>query len=105
MARRAQSPRPGRLAIWGRQHPLSVAGLGGPFDRSPKSLLPFTVVSTYICSVSLLTMVINGAWNNRCGPGGSARRLHQFRRSTRRYPSWDDPRHGSMGAKQARHAW
>jgi hypothetical protein len=28
--------------------------------------------------VSLLTMVINGAWNNRCGPGGSARRLHQI---------------------------
>jgi hypothetical protein len=23
-------------------------------------------------------MVINGTWNNRCGPGGSTRRLHQI---------------------------
>jgi hypothetical protein len=39
--------------------------------------LPFAPPSPYIRTVSLLTMVINGAWNNRCGPGGSARRLHQ----------------------------
>ena len=25
-------------------------------------------------------MAINGAWNNRCGPGGSTRRLHHHRR-------------------------
>src|SRR3954467_4988880 len=40
----------------------------------------------YIVSVRLRTMVINGAWNNRCGPGGSARRLHQFPRLVR----WDN---------------
>ncbi|MEA2771081.1 MAG: hypothetical protein QOD93_4043 [Acetobacteraceae bacterium] len=32
------------------------------------------------CAVSLLTMAINDAWNNRCGPGGSARRLHHSSR-------------------------
>ncbi len=26
----------------------------------------------------LPAMAINGAWNNRCGPGGSTRRLHQI---------------------------
>ena len=29
----------------------------------------------------LADLVINGAWNNRCGPGGSARRLHHSSRS------------------------
>ena len=32
----------------------------------------------YINLVSLLTMAINGAWNKRCGPGGSTRRLHHI---------------------------
>ena len=29
-----------------------------------------------MASAGLPAMAINGAWNNRCGPGGSARRLH-----------------------------
>ncbi|ASV62520.1 hypothetical protein GbCGDNIH6_10012 [Granulibacter bethesdensis] len=32
----------------------------------------------YIEGVSSLTMVINGEWNKRSGPGGGTRRLHHI---------------------------
>jgi len=32
----------------------------------------------YIGFVASATMALNLLWNNRCGPGGSTRRLHQF---------------------------
>ena len=31
----------------------------------------------YMSGVGQPTMAINDAWNKRCGPGGSTRRLHQ----------------------------
>jgi len=30
----------------------------------------------YLSLAVTTAMVINGSWNKRCGPGGSARRLH-----------------------------
>ncbi len=36
-------------------------------------------LAPYIRAVGKPTMVINGVWNNRYGPGGSTRRLHHYR--------------------------
>jgi hypothetical protein len=36
------------------------------------------MATAYITDAGLPAMAINGAWNKRSGPGGSARRLHQF---------------------------
>ena len=38
--------------------------------------LPISFRPPYIAPASSLAMAINGAWNKRSGPGGSARRLH-----------------------------
>ena len=66
--------------------------LGGESHGEP---LAFRRAIGYIGWAVTTAMVINGSWNKRCGPGGSARRLHQFRPMAS----------GDMGATQARHAW
>ena len=40
--------------------------------------LPISFRPPYIAHASSLAMAINGAWNKRSGPGGSARRLHHL---------------------------
>ena len=45
--------------------------------------LPTWLRYAYIGSAGSLAMAINGAWNKRSGPGGSARRLHHLGKSAK----------------------
>ncbi len=59
----------------GRERGSKPGADSGPLDRAVGCAL---TGNPYIESVGQPTMAINGAWNKRCGPGGSTRRLHQF---------------------------
>ena len=50
--------------------------VGGERHRLPPSIRARQFAYIRIAG-HLPAMAINGAWNKRCGPGGSARRLHQ----------------------------
>ena len=52
--------------------------------------LPISFRPPYIAPASSLAMAINGAWNKRSGPGGSARRLHHFGREADKIPGGGD---------------
>ncbi len=68
-----------RMKVAKGQNYLGAAGCFGSPQPERKGLDSGRRAS-YLSDVRLRTMVINGAWNKRCGPGGSARRLHQFSR-------------------------
>ena len=59
----------------------------------PSATLEEAVRRRYLRLCRSSAMAINGSWNKRCGPGGSARRLHHHTRVV-----------GDEGAKQVRHA-
>src|SRR5258706_10935923 len=59
----------------GWEHASKPGTGSGAFDRAVGCAL---TGNPYIERVGQPTMAINGAWNKRCGPGGSTRRLHQF---------------------------
>ena len=54
-------------------------------EHTPESrvALSTTAPGPYISRAGSLAMAINGAWNKRSGPGGSARRLHHLGKSAK----------------------